>query len=328
MKSRSKNHLDDSTIKKIFEKAGLSQIKSIEKLGDGEYNTIYCIDTLEKSYMLKVAPDDSFKHLAYENNMMEGEIYWYSLMREKTDIPVPEIFFTDFSKSIIPASYFIMEKIEGTQKDKTPFTKEEKEKADLQVIKQIADLHNIRSDKFGYVQSTLYDNWYDAYTNIVKGHIADKKSAGKTAKYGKKLLRYAEKYKDILISVQCTAVNTDCWDTNIICKKENTGYKLYWIDPERSLWGDRIFDFICLDPMQPFEKKTEIIKKYNSYATEKICIGENEIIRYAFALGLLALVMDTEKYYRYTPLHFGWWRNVISSKMFYYSAFKTLKNSY
>jgi hypothetical protein len=34
--------------------------------------------------------------------------------------------------------------------------------------------------------------------------------------------------------------------------------------------------------------------------------------------------METEKYYRYTLVSFGWWRNVIAAGMLYRSAFRTL----
>lgn len=325
MKSRSKNQLDDLTIKKIFEQVSTAKINAIKKLSEGEYNTLYEITAESKSYMLKVAPHSDFKHLAYENDMMKSEIFWYDEMRKETQIPVPEVYFTDFSKTIIPADYFIMEKIDGIQKNKAEFTKEEKEQTKVILIKQIAQLHNIHNDKFGYVQGTLFDNWYDAYTHIVKGHISDIKRAGRNSKNAELILTYAEKYKDILTNVECCAVNTDCWDTNIICKKEKGEYKMYWIDPERSLWGDRLFDFICLDPMTPIENQRDIINIYNNYTDNKLIVGENEIIRYAFCTALLALVMDAEKYYRYTPLHYGWWRNVISSKIFYGNAFKVLK---
>lgn len=325
MKSKSKNHLDNLTIKKIFEKISVTEINGINKLSEGEYNTLYEIAADGKSYMLKVAPSCDFKHLTYENDMMKSEIFWYDKMRKETQIPVPEVYFTDFTKTVIPADYFIMEKIDGALKSKTRFTKEEKEQANTQLIKQLADLHSIRNDKFGYVQGSLFDNWYDAYTHIVKGHIGDIKRAGKKSKNAELILSYAEKYKDILTDVQSCAVNTDCWDTNIICKKENNETKLVWIDPERSMWGDRLFDFICLDPMTPIENQKDIINTYNAYTDDKLIVGKNEVIRYAFCLALLALVMDAEKHYRYTPLHYGWWRNVISSKMFYENAFKVLK---
>lgn len=50
-------------------------------------------------------------------------------------------------------------------------------------------------------------------------------------------------------------VNFDIWWPNIICNRENGEIKYAWIDPERSFWGDRIADFVCLEYQKPLEKK-------------------------------------------------------------------------
>ena len=106
-------------------------------------------------------------------------------------------------------------------------------------------------------------------------------------------------------------VNYDIWDPNVICREHNNGeIEFQWIDPERSFWGDRIFDFICLDSiMGTMKNKKESIKNYNEKAEIPVEINRETEIRFAFAMGFLALIQEVEKYYRYTPHHFGWWRN-------------------
>lgn len=120
-------------------------------------------------------------------------------------------------------------------------------------------------------------------------------------------------------------VNTDCWDSNIIAVKKNGVYDYVWIDPERSIWGDKILDFACLDAFTPLEDKKSVLKEYNSVAYKKVKPDEDEKIRYAFAKGMMALILQVEKYYRYTPLHKGWWRNVVASQICYSQALKALK---
>ena len=101
--------------------------------------------------------------------------------------------------------------------------------------------------------------------------------------------------------------------------------QLAWIDPERCLWGDRIADFVCLDFMNlTLEKKTAMIEAYNKATNCPLTVGDEEKIRFAIMLAYLALVMEVEKYARYTIFLKGWWRNVFASRMYFSQAFKQL----
>ncbi len=325
MKSRSKYQISNEDISKIFLNFGVKDIGNIEALSAGEYNSIYDVTANGKHYILKVSPHKNFKRLTYENNMMQAEVFWYSQIREHTDIDVPEIYFTDFSKSIIPADYFIMEKVQGIQKDNVKYSKEDKAAADSVIVRQVAQLHAVHNDKFGYVQGEKFDTWYEAYCSIITNLLDDYSKVGKTSKKGQKILKYAKKYKHSLNTAECSMVNTDCWDSNIIAVKKNGVYDYVWIDPERSIWGDKILDFACLDAFTPLEDKKSVLKEYNSIAYKKVMPDDDEKIRYAFAKGMMALILQVEKYYRYTPLHKGWWRNVIASQICYSQALKALK---
>ena len=218
-----------------------------------------------------------------------------------------------------------MEKLEGKQRNEISINKAEMTE---KTAKMVAQIHKIKNDKFGYIQNGLYDNWYEALNNIVKNLLADAKRMNKSSCQGKKLLDYIHKYKDILIKVPCCMVNYDIWDPNVLCRySENGEIEFQWIDPERSFWGDKIFDFLCLEsPIDLIDKKTKSIKYYNSVSDTPIELNKETEIRFAFALGLIALIQEVEKYYRYTPHHFGWWRNVAGCKFYYKQAFKVLKN--
>lgn len=325
MISKTKFVIDNSTIKRIFHKHGIDNITSITPLGDGEYNAVFEIKA-DKSYVLKLAPDSGTAVLTYEKDMMKSELYWYSQIRENTDIRVPEIYFTDYSKDIIPTEYFIMEKLNGVMRGNAGLENDETKESTAVMLSQI---HRIKGNKFGYIQNQLYDNWYDALCSMIKNLIGDAKRVGKESANGKRLLKYTEKYKDILMNTESTMVNYDLWDGNVICcKKQDGKTEFCWIDPERSFWGDRIFDFICVDnnPVFSLKSKQKTIDIYNCTAEKPIEINHENEIRYAFAQGLIALIQEVEKYYRYTPRHFGWWRNVVSYAVTYKAAFKVLKN--
>ena len=325
MVSRTKYLLDDKTVARLFENAGITGITSIAPLGAGEYNAVYAVKA-DKAYVLKVAPAADTPILTYEKEMMKSEVYWYSLLRTQTDIRVPEVYFADDSKTLIPTAYFIMEKLEGTQMDQFQMTADEKTECSRKVAQMVAQLHQIQNTEFGYLQNGLYGNWYDALTSMLENLICDAERVGKKSPKGRKLLAYAQKYEHILKEVPCTMVNYDAWMPNMLCRRlENGEIEIAWIDPERSFWGDKIFDFICLEFPKPLSKKTLSVRAYNEVSGQPILCSREECIRFAFAEGVMALIQEVEKYYRYTPHHFGWWRNVLSAAMLYKQAFRTLE---
>ena len=218
-----------------------------------------------------------------------------------------------------------MEKLSGKQLDQMNFSDSEKAQASSITATMAAQIHKVKNDRFGYLQNGLYDDWYQAIRAMTQSLLDDCARVGKKSKRGKKLLAYIDRYQDILKKAECCMVNFDIWWPNIICSRENGAVKYAWIDPERSFWGDRIADFACLEWQKPLEQKKVSLAAYNAVADEPIRVTREEKIRYAVMQGYLGLIQEVEKYYRYTPTHFGWWRNVFSSAWFYQSAFGGLK---
>lgn len=122
-------------------------------------------------------------------------------------------------------------------------------------------------------------------------------------------------------------VNYDIWMPNIIVSDTPLGNKYWWIDPERMFWGDRMADFVCLEFFKPFREKTASVKAYNSVAEAPVPVDREHEIRWAVMMAYMGLLQEVEKYYRYTPFMFGWWRNVISSAFAYSKGFKALKET-
>lgn len=326
MISRTKYEIDNETIKKLFKAAGIDGVLEIAPLGSGEYNAVFSAKADGKEYALKIAPKDDVPILTYEKDMMSSEVFWYNQIKEHTSITVPEIYYTDFDKKIIPTNYFIMEKLQGQQLDKADLSKDEKADSVSEMSKMVAQIHKIKNDKFGYVQNELYDDWYQAIRAMSKNILNDCEKKGKKSKNGEKLLTYIDKHKDVLKKAECSMVNFDMCPPNIMCKRENDKIKYAWIDPERSFWGDRIFDFVLLEMMVPFANKKASFSAYNSIADKPVNATDEEKIRYAVALGYLALIMEVEKYFRYTKSNFGWWRNALASALFFKKSFEGLKN--
>ena len=74
-----------------------------------EFSAVFAVRANGREYALKIAPRADIPVLTYEQNMMASEVFWYGVMREQADIRVPDVYAVDDSKSLLPASYFIME---------------------------------------------------------------------------------------------------------------------------------------------------------------------------------------------------------------------------
>ena len=324
MISRSKPDVSAVQIQKMFDNACLGKVESYCKLGDGEYNAVFDVVTDMGNYVLKVSPLDKTEILTYEQDMMRGEVFWYAQIRTHTDVKVPYVYYKDFSHTVFPSDYFIMERMDGEQLNNARLSTEEQCWCNEEIARITAKFHKVSNDKFGYLQNELYDNWYLALKSMIEKLIQDIERAGKHTRCGKKLLFCTEKYKDILKKVPASMVNYDLWYGNILCVKNEDSLKLIIIDPERTFWGDCMFDFANLEFAKMLDKKETTLSAYNKIAKTTVNCSKEEMIRFALGIGYLALVQEAEKYYRYTPHHFGWWRNVSSCLFLYKNSFKIL----
>lgn len=326
MISKTKFLLTDEQIIILFEKAGIDGVTNIKPLGAGEFNAVYAVDGADGTpYAIKIAPTPETEVLSYEKNMLQAELYWYEQMQGT--INIPKIYYSDFSMSIIQTGWFIMERLDGTTPDQLKITKEEKRKLYCEILSMCAKIHNKTNDKFGYIQGTLYDNWYDNIRALTVDLIESCKKKGHNSKRGEKLLKYIDLHKDILMQAECSMVNYDLWMPNFITKKIDKDIKIWWIDPERSFWGDKMSDFVCFDNFELSNKdRSWVLDAYNKVANTPVTMNKEEQVRYAIMLCYMGLIQETEKYYRYSIFNFGWIRNVISARFFFYNkGFKLLK---
>ena len=325
MKSKTKYEVDAATIQALFEKADIPGAENIAPLGDGEFNSVYAVDAGRKSYAIKIAPKPDAEILTYEKGMMAQEVFYYGLM-EQAGIHVPKIYFSDFTRKLIPTEYFIMQRLEGEKLGEGNLTAQEWQEIHARLARMAARMHATQGEQFGFRQNGLHATWHLALRSMVTNLIEDCKRLGHRTPRGERLLREINHHQHILESVESRLINFDIWPSNIVAQQVDGELKLSWIDPERCLWGDRIADFVCLDFMNmDLDKKTTALEAYNQVTDYPIQVGEAERIRYAIMLGYLGLVMEVEKYARYNLFLPGWWRNVAVSKMNFDRSFQQLE---
>ncbi len=324
MRSKTKFKVSNEKLRELFYAAGLNDVSQIAPLGKGEFNAVHLGAGGGKEAVIKIAPDKNAPVMSCEKDMLRSELFWYGKLRNGTGIRVPEVLFPDFSQKLIPTNYFIMERLDGETLDSVKLSKEERVRVTAEVARMAAEIHRVKNDKYGYIQTGLYDNWYLAIRAMTGTLIKDAADRGKKSKNGEKLLYFIDKHKGVLENAECCMVNFDLWKPNFICKRAEGVIEIALIDPERCFWGDRIADFVCMETMQDLPDKKISIEAYNAVADKPIERTQEGTIRYAAALGYLALIMETERYYRYSPISAGRLRNLIASRHFFGRAFKLL----
>lgn len=316
--SRTKYDISHGDIRRIFAHAGLGSVDSIRILGAGEFNSVFAVKAGGSTYALKVGAREDAVQI-YERNMMKSELHWYQVMKEQTDLRVPRIWFSDFTKELVPTNYFIMEYIPGIHKDDPALTPAQRDACDAEIARMAAKLHRIRGEKFGYPQSGLYDTWDQALTRIVENLMEDARRVNQPLPRSKRLLALIDRYRDVLKKVPCRLISFDAWDGNFICTGADPEHpELVWIDPERCFWGDPLIDFVSLGAGRwKLAEKGAILDAYNESAEFPVSGTREEEIRYAIGLCYLGVIMDCEKHYRYTPELPHWQTSIELSDMFF-----------
>ena len=229
----------------MFLKEGI-EADNFKPISTGEYNSIYKAEAGKKKYIIKIAPA-GIPVLTYEHNLMSAELFWYEQLRTNTNITVPTVCFADLTGS---PNFFIMEYLPGQMLNKVKQSKEEQEQVKILMAQMAAQMHKIKNDKYGYIQNELYQNWYLAIKAMTTNIIKDSAAVGKKSPNGERLLTYIDQYQECLEKAECCMVNFDIHPANIIVNQVNNINQYAWIDPERSFWGDRIADFVCLEMLR------------------------------------------------------------------------------
>lgn len=217
------------------------------ELKDGFFNSAYAI-TLEQGrrYVLKLAPLDHSGFMRYEHNMMQTEVEVLRLLREKTDIPVPQVFAYETASPVYDGSFFVMDFIEGDSyyKVKDALAEVEREAIEHQLGVFTSSINSLRGERFGYyaLKEMQGDNWSNVFLNMIDSLLldADHKAVELPAP-ADEITAVCKRFIPSLDEVKIPfLVHWDLWEGNIFVKN---GQIVGIIDTERALWGDPLMEY-------------------------------------------------------------------------------------
>lgn len=222
---------------------------SLAPVPTGKFNDSYYILAGKKEYVLRIAPPPNAVFCFYEKDMMRQEPAIHQLLLEKTTVPVARIYTSDFSHSIIPRDFLVMERLPGIAM--TELTHVNEDAILRQVGVALAQTHAQKSDAYGYVGEhhpmEPQGSWMDAFVIMWRKLVDDVVSVGYYDDEERTLmLSTLDKYIKLFDRpVEACLLHMDVWAQNILVEGGNELTGL--LDWDRALWGDPEIEFAVLD---------------------------------------------------------------------------------
>lgn len=253
MKSRTKNRLSEEKIRELarIHFGQDCETGEITELTGGMFNAIYRIEREreEDAVILKVGVVPGTTLLTYEQDIMPVEVECFRMIREQTNVPVPEVLAYDFSKKYIDSNYFFMTELKGEQFSKVmkKIGQKNVDRIREELAGYLYQMHGIKGRYFGYFtddKGRQYKTWKEAFLQMFRQILTDSREHHVRLPYERitaALQRYSKCLEDV---TEPSLVEYDCHEGNIFVRDTGKGYEIEGIlDFERAFWGDPIADF-------------------------------------------------------------------------------------
>lgn len=304
MNSITKNRQSNEQINRMVQKAFSGALAiSTKEFNDGCFNTAYGIELSDgREVILKIAPPTGTAVMSYEKNLMRAETGSMRLVSEKTDIPIPELLYTDSSHEICDSDYFFMSKLSGENYhlifDK--ISEEDRKKIDFQIGDYNQKINSIVGEKFGYfaLPEKQGTHWFTVFYSMIELLIFDAERVQVDLPVKKETI-LALLNKDKMIFDEVTIpklIHWDIWNGNVFVEGNKvTGL----IDFERCLWGDELLEV-------GFRSYLYNENFFNGYGISKLSEDQKRRARWYDFYMFLIMVMEGE-YRKYDDSGFKDW---------------------
>ncbi|MBU0615553.1 MAG: aminoglycoside phosphotransferase family protein [Nanoarchaeota archaeon] len=212
-------------------------VVSVQDNSKGQVNKIYFVKLAEKytgaieEFVLRIYPKDGWK--------AEKEKYLFDLVRQKTDVPVPEMIVSFTGKNILGYPYSILKKIDGNELGTRITNRSVTESGTM-----LAKIHSIKFDRFGWIVGQEIKPKFEKWADFLEFDLKHKiKKAGKSLpkKTFDDIRKYFDDHKALLDDVVMPSLlHKDYSYAHIICDKNINGI----IDWEWAISGHNEFDLV------------------------------------------------------------------------------------
>ncbi len=247
-----------SVISRIVKGFSAEKIKSLYSLSQGNINTVYSVRLASDKEIILRVYNEAWK--------AKKEAFIYRMVRQKLEIPVPEVLYSDDSKEEFPFAYSIMGKLPGKQIDRIYGRKNIFEKAG----ECLGKLHTIHFGKFGWIVGNdvqpAFRKWKDFFWHDINRKIERIREG--IPQELPKIRRYFEENSGLLeISSKPCLLHKDYHPSHILAGKGKiTGI----LDMEWAIAGHNENDFMKMEawafPKHPRMRKP-FFRGYSRYSS-------------------------------------------------------------
>jgi aminoglycoside phosphotransferase (APT) family kinase protein len=311
--------LAQAVVKKHF--GTQRKLKTYEELKEGFFNAAALLELDDGwKFVLKAAPPDEVRVLRYERDIMRAEVESMRLVRQQTEVPVPQIYCFDTSRSVLPSSFFIMECLPGTpfHKLRPGLSPEDQASIERQMGHLARLMSEITGPAFGYWAQPEPPSctWRECFTHMLQGVIQDgQEMEVKFPLSYEEIYSELESHLSVLDEVKTPClVHWDLWPGNVFVDPKTmkiTGL----IDFERVMWADPLIEvfFGYLDP------NSSTVQGFGS----ELFREPGQVRRRLLYNAYLFLIMVIETYYRHfeTRDQENWARGMLDKTLQQLSGF-------
>lgn len=253
VQSRTKIKLVEDAVRRVVDRSlGLgADVQEVTALEDGWFNAAWRIgfSSGHEDLVLKAGPPDDAKILTYEHGIMRAEVEAMKLVGQDKRIPVPDIVFHDFSRSILPCDFFFMHFVQGHtwQDQRKELSPEANSSIDRQLGSILAAINSFDGQTFGYWgQKPKFNRWCDCFENMLTMLFDDaRRYAIDLPVMGSQILGLLQDNRPLFDAVKVPKlVHWDLWPGNIIIGDDGSEPGIKGVlDFERVFWGDPVAEF-------------------------------------------------------------------------------------
>lgn len=244
--SITKNHQSPETLHALAAAAFPDkQVRTITELTEGMFNAAYRLDFMDDSAsILKIAAASGDGLLSNEINLMQAEVSTMELLCGHGVSYIPQVQFSDFTRTRCSGTYFFMEVMPG--RSLSSCRHELSEDTISTVMREVGRFQRLTTDfhraHFGLAGDTRqFDSQYELEDYMFSNVLRDAAKAGVAFGFSSDaLLARLERDRACFDEVKTPSlVHLDMWDGNIFVHEGRLSGVIDW---ERAVWGDPFMD--------------------------------------------------------------------------------------